>query len=76
MWTCSQILIVVGLTFDFASVLYGVIATYLFKSSKKLIGEDQKKPIKDQIIEPMNIWLVSLILLFFGLLLQGIAEFV
>lgn len=42
----------------------------------KLIGEDQKKPIEDQIADAIKNWLFALILLVIGVVLQGIAEFV
>jgi heme O synthase-like polyprenyltransferase len=75
MCTCHQILVVSGLALEIASAVYAGIATYRIKSSGKLAGNDQKRPLKDQIIEPMNIWLVSLILLVLGVVLQGIAAF-
>jgi hypothetical protein len=43
---------------------------------RKPIGDDQKVPIEDQIADAMKNWLLSLILIFVGLLLQGIASFV
>ena len=43
---------------------------------RKLISDDQKMSIKDQIADAMKIWLFALILLVIGVVLQGIAAFV
>jgi hypothetical protein len=80
-WTDSQILIVVGVVFQSISVLYQVNETYhLFKSKKykkeKSIGWGQKPATIDQITKAMKTWLLSLLLFFIGVVLQGYAEFV
>jgi hypothetical protein len=94
MWTCRQILVVLGLIIQFIAVIIQVNKVYNpFKSKYKFdkeskkwivrkskmskpIDNSQKKPIEDQITEAMKNWLLSLILIFVGLVLQGIAEFV
>jgi len=80
MWTCRQILVVVGLVFQSVSVLYQVNQVYpLFKSKKyrkeKLIG-DAGMTFTEQINKAMKTWLLTLVLFFIGAILQGIAEFV
>lgn len=75
-----QILVVVGLIFQFLAVLYQVNEVYHpFKSKKykphKLYG-NEGMPNTDKIVEAMKTWLLSLILIFIGLVFQVIAEFV
>lgn len=79
-WTTRQILVVTGLIIQFLAVLYQVNEAYpLFKSKKyrkqKIIG-DEGMTITDRITKAMRTWLFTLILIFIGLVLQAIAEFV
>jgi uncharacterized membrane protein len=80
MWTARQILVVAGLIIQFLAVLYQANESYaLFKSKKyrkqKIIGEEGMT-ITDRITKAMRTWLFTLILIFIGLVLQAIAEFV
>lgn len=81
-FTNSQILIIIGLMFEFASVYYQarkVFHPFTSKKEKKMkyIEDDMMaKEISKAIAEREKEWFWTILLLFVGLLLQGIAEFI
>jgi hypothetical protein len=82
MCTNSQLLIIIGLVFELTSVLYQarkVFHPFMSKKEKKLkYIEDNMmaKEISKAITKREKEWFWTVLLLFIGLLLQGIAEFV
>jgi len=79
-WTNSQILIVIGLVFQLMSVLYQ--ARKVFHPFKSM--EDKKmdyvqregERISQRIKEDDRTWFWTIMLIFIGLVFQGLAEFV
>jgi hypothetical protein len=73
----SQGLIVLGLVVQAFSVIYSGWNYHLsIEEQKQKEGERIGKPISDQIKDSRRDWLIMTSLLFIGLVLQGIAEFV
>jgi hypothetical protein len=80
-WTTSQILIVAGLVLQGLSVLYQARKYLNFLKSKEEKEMDYSKDekwtkITKKISKTEKEWLVTILLIFIGLILQGIAEFI
>ena len=80
MWSTSQILVVVGLVFELGAIVYQAKKVFhpfkSYKEKKSKYIQEKAVTLREKMAERERTWFWTLLLLFIGLLLQGIAEFV